>query len=371
MLQSKRGLMTLGVFVVLIGVAAAQSVATDKETKDGHFTIISEINRLPVLSQGQTGTCWSFGTMSFLESDLERIHKAPVDLSEMFPVYSAYIEKAELMMETGGKSRFSEGGLCHDVIEGIREYGIVPAEDYSGLCEGERNHRHGEMAAVLEGMASRLAKFRRRSDKWGDAYRAVLDTYIGAPPATIAVGEKRMSPKQYADEVLKIEYDKYVEVMSYATSPFWTRAKLEVPDNWMNWDRYLNVPAKDMVDAMEHALAKGFSVAVDMDVSEKGFSPGKGLADLTEEQLAVETSDETRLADFKSGATSDDHLMHVVGVARDKEGHTWYLTKNSWGGVGPYEGYLFMSRRYVESKMLSFMVHADGLPEGFLERIQG
>ncbi|MCB9832875.1 MAG: aminopeptidase [Planctomycetes bacterium] len=370
MLAVSRVLRTLALGLVLAAVVNAQKADEARVTDDGRFTIVNEVARQPVQSQGQAGTCWAFGTMSFLESDLERIHQAPVDLSELFPVYNAYVEKAELMISTHGKSRFSEGGLCHDVIEGIREYGIVPAADYSGLCPGETRHQHGEMAAVLEGMAARLAKAPRTSKKWGDAYRAVLDTYIGAPPASVALGEKRMSPKQYADDVLKIEYDKYVEVMSFATSPFWTRAKLEVPDNWMGWDRYYNAPVADMMKAMDQALEKGFSVAVDMDVSERGFNPGKGVADLTEAQAKVEISDDSRLAEFKSGATSDDHLMHVVGTATDKDGGVWYITKNSWGGVGPYKGYLFMSRRYVEAKMLSFMVHADGLSADFLKHFQ-
>ena len=338
----------------------------NRKTADGRFTIVKWIKRLPVISQGNTGTCWSFATVSFLESEVERMQGKPVDLSEIFPVHYTYLEKAKRFVSTKGKSRFSEGGLCHDVIDVVRKYGIAPQADFNGLCAGDRIHNHGEMAAALSGMIQSLVsnakKTRHLSKKWEAAVSAMVQSYIGKLPQEFRWGGKKITPKQYADDVLKIPYNDYVTVMSYSSAAFGTKAMLDVPDNWMKYDGYLNVPIKDMLDALDHALTKGYSAAVDMDVSEKGFEAGKGVAYLPQAQEQADITDAMRLKMFKDGSTEDDHLMHIVGLAKDAAGKTWYLTKNSWGKVGPYKGYLFMSRPYMAAKMLSFMVHKGGLP---------
>ncbi|MCA9319691.1 MAG: aminopeptidase [Planctomycetes bacterium] len=353
-----------GVLLALLLVSAVATAQSDgpQKTPDGRFTIESEVPRLGVISQDNTGTCWSFGTMSFLESEVTRITGMSVDLSEMYPVHFAYVEKAKRFIDAKGENTFGEGGLCHDVIDVIKKYGITPNDDFTGLCNGAKRHNHGEMASLLKGMSQQLAKARRRSPVWEKAYSAVIETYLGELPKTVAVGDAQLTPVEYARDYLKLPLEDYVEVMSFATEPFWTTAALKVPDNWMHYDQYLNIPVNDMMAAFDHAIGKGYSLAVDMDVSEAGFQAGAGKAKLDDALEKSVITDELRKEHFESGKTSDDHLMHIVGVAKDDEGGTWYMTKNSWGTVGPYKGYLLMSRQYVALKMLSFMVHKDGLP---------
>ena len=342
------------------------------KTPDGRFKIIKEVERLPVLSQGRTGTCWSFATVSYLESELERIHGKPADLSEIFPVYFTYLEKSRRFIEKGGESQFSEGGLSHDIMLVGKKYGLAPQSAYTGLCEGDRIHNHSELARVLTAMVNVYAgkkkgkmsprRRRRISRKWEAAVRGVLDAYIGKLPEKFKVGDRMVTPRQYADEILKVPFNDYVEVMSFAYAPFGKRASLTVPDNWYHDDNYLNVPIKDMMAAIDHALLQGYSIAADMDVSEKGFAAQMGTASMPAEIEKNGVTDAWRLEMFKNKKTTDDHLMHIVGMAKDKDGRTWYMTKNSWGTkIGPYKGYLFMSRPYVMAKMLSYMVHKDGL----------
>jgi bleomycin hydrolase len=59
------------------------------------FENIENLKALPVISQGSTGTCWSFSTISFLESEIIRLSGKTVDLSEMFSVRNTYLDKAE------------------------------------------------------------------------------------------------------------------------------------------------------------------------------------------------------------------------------------------------------------------------------------
>lgn len=64
-------------------------------TQAYEFQTINEINCTPVISQGITGTCWSFSTTSFLESEIMWLTGKPIDLSEMYTVRNTYPKKAE------------------------------------------------------------------------------------------------------------------------------------------------------------------------------------------------------------------------------------------------------------------------------------
>ncbi len=360
-------------FLALLALVSASVAAQGdgfSKTQDGKFTIISEVQRLPVENQGRTGTCWSFATTSYLESELERLTGKPSDLSEIYPVFFTYLEKGKRFIQHRSQSQFSEGGLSHDIMLVVKKYGIVPQSAYRGLSVGEMTHNHGELSRVLTAMAKayagkapkkKAAGLKRLSPKWEAAFRGVLSAYLGELPKTFKVGDRMVTPKEYADDVLKIPYSDYVEVMSFGYTPFGKRATLTVQDNWYHDDQYLNVNVKQMMAGIDYAVSHGYSVAADMDVSEKGFKMGPGTASMPAEIEKNGVTDKWRLKMFKDGKTSDDHLMHIVGMAKDKDGKTWYLTKNSWGKVGKYKGYLFMSRNYVAAKMLSYMVHKDGL----------
>ena len=61
------------------------------------------------VSQGNTNTCWSFSTTSFLESEVFRTTGQQVRLSEVFTVYYEYLERAENWIKTRGNMTFGEG----------------------------------------------------------------------------------------------------------------------------------------------------------------------------------------------------------------------------------------------------------------------
>src|SRR5690606_13774411 len=90
------------------------------------FTHVVNNDHTDVLSQGKTGTCWSFSTVSFLESEVKRMTGKDVDLSEMYIVRNTYPAKAKNYVSRQGKAQFSEGGLAHDVLNAVRVGGVVP-----------------------------------------------------------------------------------------------------------------------------------------------------------------------------------------------------------------------------------------------------
>ncbi|MCB9882967.1 MAG: aminopeptidase [Planctomycetes bacterium] len=331
-----------------------------QDPKD-EFTVEVQHDRLPVISQGSTGTCWAFATTSFLESEIERLHGKTVDLSEIHTVFFAYEMKLQRYIDAKGEAQFGQGGLAHDVMAIVAEHGVVPNELYDGLC-GQRRHNHGQMERVLKAMADVAAKSRRPDERFLAAYRAVLSSYLGAPPDQVAVGDRVFTPREYAIENLAIPTGAYRTLMSYRSKPYWEEQELVVPDNWMHYAGYGNVPLDALFANMDHALKNGFTVAIDVDVSERGASHSRGKFQLEEDlENAGAITEELRQEMFDDKRTTDDHLMHVVGMAKDANGGRWYLTKDSNGQYGPFKGYVYISRNYIAAKVLSFMVHEDGL----------
>lgn len=325
------------------------------------FKIELQLDRLPAISQGRTGTCWCFATTSFLESEVTRIKGEHVDLSEMFGVYEAWKEKAERFVRLQGKTQFSQGGLSHDLIAMAKEHGLMPVSAYTGLREGAADFDHGELEQMLAAILPIVVGARRPGTEWRDAVGGVLDAYMGAPPQSFEVDGRTVTPQQYAREVLALPLDDYVELMSFESEKFGQRAELLVPDNWMRDANYWNVPVAELLDNLDHALRAGYSVAIDCDVSESSNDGGRALMRLSPQLEKKEITDRLRQVQFDSKETTDDHLMHIVGMAKDPDDGVWYLVKNSWGRGGPFEGHQMMSRNYVALKTLALMVHKDAL----------
>jgi bleomycin hydrolase len=83
----------------------------------------------------------------------------------------------------------------------------------------------------------------------------------------------------------------------------------------------------------------------------------------------VSVNQENRQQNFDNLTTTDDHLMHLTGIATDQNGTTYFKTKNSWGADGVYNGYLYMSESYVRMKTIAIMVHRDAIPKNIAKKL--
>ncbi len=340
------------------------------------FTIQKSISCTPVKSQDQTGTCWSFATASFIESELMRRDKGEHNLSEMFIVKNIYKDKALNYVLRKGKANFSEGALAHDFINSAARYGMVPEEIYSGKADEADKHNHGELEAVCLGMLEGVVKRSTLSPKWGVAFDRVLETYLGDAPENFTYRGRSYTPVEFAKD-MDFRKEDYVSITSYSHHPFYEDFVLEIPDNFSNGSFY-NLPIEDVVETVDYAIENGFGVAWDGDVSERGFSASRGIAVLPKDPrrsdmltrvgAELEVDQEMRQATFMSYETTDDHLMHLTGVATDPAGNRYYMIKNSWGEQGPYQGYIHMSQAYLKLKTVSILVHKDGVPPRLRKR---
>lgn len=319
------------------------------------------------VSQGNTNTCWSFSTTSYLESEIFRTTGQQVRLSEMYTVYYEYLERAHNWVKTRGNMTFGEGSEGNAVTKIWRKYGIVPLADYTGLQPGQTIHNHAKMFEELKNYAD----FVKKNNIWDEAaiitnFASIMDYYIGEPPTKITVNNKEMTPVEYMKNVLKFNPNDYCDVLSYMQQPYWKQVEYEVPDNWWHDSDYYNIPLNDFMNVFKKAIKAGYTLAIGGDVSEAGFLREYNAAVIPSFDIPSAAIDENaRQFRFSNETTTDDHGMHVVGYL-EKDGVTWYLVKDSGSGsrTGGKElnknfGYYFFHEDYVKLKMMDFMVHKD------------
>ncbi len=325
-------------------------------------TVDFKIQHMQPIAQHYTGTCWSFSTTSFIESELIRLGHGKFKLSEMYVAYYTYLEKAKNYLRNNGKAVFGQGGLGHDWIKIVREYGIVRYIDYTGLNETDIIYNHRQLVKDLKDVLdTAIAEGENDEDVILQRFKKILTAKMGRPPETIEILGKTFTPKEFADEILRIPYDDYVEVMSFSYTPFFELSELTVPDNWWHFNGYYNVPLEMFMKQMDYAVKSGYSTIINEDYSnEDGYDPSKGMAIIPLHDIPADQIDqEAREERFTDGRTVDDHLVHIVG-RKVQNGDTWYLIKGSEGGMkSPFTGYFFMREDYFKLKVLSFMIHRD------------
>jgi bleomycin hydrolase len=351
------------------------------------FKDVINIENTPVKNQGSSGTCWSYAANSFIESEMIRMGKQPVEVSQIYTARNAYVEKGINYVRMHGAIALGDGGALHDVINMYRKYGAVPQSVYTGLNYGTANNKFAEMAAMNEGLLAAVVKNPNGelSPNWVKAYTSVIDSYLGEVPKNFDFKGKKYTPQTFAKEVIGINPDDYIEFSSVTDHPYYDKFVLLVPDNW-SLDMVYNVRINELTDIIDNALKKGYTVGWAGDVSEKGFSwkngvayvPAKDPANMTAEerenifkgpQPELEITEALRQKAFDNYQTTDDHGMHIVGLSKDQNGREYYIVKNSWGATNDYKGYLYMSKNFVKYKSTAILLHKGGVPSTLAKKM--
>lgn len=386
----------------ILAAFAATTFAADKTTAavdTFQFTIVKENKITPVKNQASSGTCWSFSGLGFFESELLRMGKPEVDLSEMFVVYHSYSDKADKFVRTNGHINFAAGGSFYDVMYVLKNYGIVPEQQMNGLNYGEDSHRHGELDALTEAYVKTVVRNpnKKLSTAWKAGFDGILDAYLGKLPTEFTVNGKKFTPVTYAQS-LGLNMDDYVSLTSFTHHPFYTKFAIEIPDNW-RWGESYNLPLDEFAKVFENAVDKGYTIAWGSDVSEKGFTrngvavnpelkkenlPGSDQArwlNISQKEMEakilaangpqpeVKVTQELRQQGFDNYQTTDDHGMVIYGMAKDQNGGKYYLVKNSWGTDSKYKGIWYASESFVLHKTINIVVHKDAVPKDILKKL--
>ena len=375
--------------IVLAFIASLSLFAQDKEAYT--FTVVKENPITSIKNQANSGTCWSFSGLSMIESEIMRMGKGSHDLSEMYIVRRNYEDQASKYVRLHGILNFSAGGSFADVVETLDEYGLVPDASYTGLIHGQENHNHGEMDKALKGYVEAIVSGNSVSTIWNIGLNGILDSYLGEKPETFIYEGKEYTPQSFRD-YLGIKQSDYISVTSFTHKPFYTQFPVEVQDNW-RWANSYNLPIDEMIENIDNALLNGYTVAWASDVSEVGFSR-QGIAIVPDENASEnsgfdqakwlglsererrsnvaskvgnevlkekEITQEMRQEGYDKWETTDDHGMHIYGIAKDQDGNKYYMVKNSWGVTGPYDGIWYASESFVKYKTTNVVFNKAGL----------
>ena len=390
--------------LALAAFAAASLWAQAPKVKpaDYQFTTVKEIPVTSMKNQNRSGTCWCFSALSFLESEVIKAKnlkaEAYPDFSEMFVVRHSYHDRALKFVRLNGYLNMAAGSGFGDVLEVIRDYGLMPQSAYSGMNYGYDLPVQGELDAVLKGYVQAVVKNpnRKLTPVWPKGFDGILDAYLGELPETFVENDVTYTAGSYRD-AMGINPDDYVNISSYTHHPFYSQFAIEVEDNW-RWGLCYNLPLDEFMAIIDNAVENGYTVLWGGDVSEPGFTRD-GLAVLLDTEAKATTgsdqerwvgkaedkpaaaaekkelpkelnvTQEIRQQMFDEKTSTDDHGMHLYGTAKDQNGTKYYLIKNSWGVTGAYKGTWYMSENFVKGKTLNFVVNKKALPKDIAKKL--
>ena len=313
-----------------------------------------------------TGTCWSFSTTSFFESEIQRLSGRRIKLSEMFTVYHEYLEEARRYVRERGDSFFKEGSEGNVVMLIWSRYGIVPAQVYGGELDADGRYDHSEMVKEMEAYLEHI----KENDLWDEdvvlsSLALIMDAYMGKPPDRFLYEGKEYTPQTFLSDLVRLNLDDYVCIMSTLSKPFYEYGEYEVEANWWHSKDYFNVHLEQFYGTIRHAITNGYSVRLNGDVSEPGYNGFEDAAVIPTFDIPSEFIDQgSREFRFKNGTTTDDHDVHLVGYTRVGD-HDWFLIKDSASSAqhGQFKGYWFYREDYIKLKMLTIIVHKDVVQE--------
>ena len=391
--------------IIAVGSAgAAKKKAPEKKnTNKPVFTTIKEIPITSVKDQNRSGTCWDYSTLSFFEAEILKNTGKTYDLCESFVCNKTYMERAIQVVRFHGDCQFSQGGSAEDVLATMKTHGIVPegTMPFPGSLYGDSLNNFNEFFKVMEPYVAAIAKSdaKKISGQWKVGLQGILDAYLGKCPEKFTYEGKQYTPKSFMAS-LGINLDDYVSITSYTHHPFYTAFAVEVQDNW-RFPLSYNVPMDEMMQIIDNAIEQGYTVAWGGDVSEDGFTR-KGLAyaiDAKKTTQNLQGSDmakwlkmtatkkrdiidslgctvpeivptqQMRQERFDNWELTDDHGMHIYGVAKDQNGKEYYMVKNSWGESGDYKGIWYMTKAFIAANTMDFLVNKKAIPANIRKKL--
>ena len=396
-------------FVAAVALVAMPLAAQEKlEMPDDSlvFTTVLENPVTSIKNQNNSGTCWSYSSLAFLESEAIRKNpslKEDLDLCESFLVSKTYTDRADRNVRTHGDASFSQGGSFYDAIFCMENYGLIPEGimPYPITLYGDSLYNFTNFFPPMEAYIGAIAKSdaRKINPVWKKDVQGMIDNYFGVCPTEFEYKGKKYTPQSFVKDYLKLDPADYVSLTSYTHHPFYKSFILEIQDNW-RWASSYNLPLDEFMRVMDEGVRAGYTFAWGADVSEDGFSRRSGknkcVATVPDtKQTAGVGSDQSRWTGEKAGAkiteadaagekvitqelrqegydnwpTTDDHGMQIYGIAKDQHGKEYFMMKNSWGEMGPYKGFWYVSKPYVAYKTMNIVINKNAIPKDIRKKL--
>ena len=396
-------LMTFALMALVALSAQAEEKKDSVKKNKPVFTTIKENPITSIKDQNRSGTCWAYSTVSFFEAEILKATGKKYDLCESFIENKTYMERAIQVVRYHGDCQFAQGGSAEDVLATMKTYGICPedAMPFPGSLYGDSLNNFNEFFSLVEPYVKSVShsKAKKLSSQWKVGLQGILDAYLGKCPEEFTYEGKKYTPKTFMQS-LGINLNDYVSITSYTHHPFYTAFPVEVQDNW-RFPLSYNLPMDEMMQVIDNAIDKGYTIAWGGDVSEDGFTR-QGLAyaiDAKKTTQSLQGSDmakwlkmqpakkrsiidslgctvpeivptqEMRQERFDNWELTDDHGMLIFGVAKDQNGKEYYMVKNSWGETGEYKGIWYMTKSFIAANTMDFLINKNAIPKDIRKKL--
>ena len=390
---------------LLAMMALGTQAEEKKDSADQNRPVFTTIKENPITSmkdQNRSGTCWCYSTLSFFEAEILKATGKTYDLCESFVENKTYMDRAIQVVRYHGDCQFAQGGSAEDVLATLKQYGICPedAMPFPGSLYGDSLNNFNEFFSLLEPYVAAVSKSNAKkiSNQWKVGLQGILDAYLGECPEKFTYEGKEYTPKSFVQS-LGINLDDYVSITSYTHHPFYTGFAVEVQDNW-RFPLSYNLPLDEMMQVIDNAVEKGYTVAWGGDVSAEGFTrqglayaiDGEAAKSLAGSDMArwlkltatkrkdvidslgvnvpeITVTQELRQERFDNWELTDDHGMLIYGVAKDQNGKEYYMVKNSWGETGEYKGTWYMTKTFIAANTMDFLVNKNAIPKDIRKKL--
>ena len=388
--------LTLALAVMMaLSASAAKKKTSAKDANKPVFTTIKENPITTIKDQNRSGTCWDYSTLSFFEAEILKATGKKYTLCEAFVANKTYMERAIQVVRYHGDCQFAQGGSAEDVLHTLKTHGICPidAMPFPGSLYGDSLNNFNEFFSLLEPYVNAIAttKSKKISHQSKTGLQGILDAYLGKCPEKFTFEGKEYTPKSFMNS-LGIDLNDYVSITSYTHHPFYTTFAVEVQDNW-RFPLSYNVPMDEMMQIIDNAINNGYTVAWGGDVSEEGFTrkglayavDGKAAQSLAGSDMAkwlklapakktsiidslgctvpeIVPTQQMRQERFDNWELTDDHGMHIFGIAKDQNGKEYYMVQNSWGKTGDYKGIWYMTKTFIAANTMDFLINKNAIP---------
>ncbi len=395
-------LLSLALLAMMAFGAQAEEKIDSAPSNKPVFTTIKENPITSVKDQNRSGTCWDYSTLSFFEAEILKATGKTYDLCESFVANKTYMERATQVVRYHGDCQFSQGGSAEDVLATLKTHGICPedAMPFPGSLYGDSLNNFNEFFSLLEPYVAAISKStaKKISNQWKVGLQGILDAYLGKCPDEFTYEGKKYTPKEFVKS-LGINLDDYVSITSYTHHPFYTAFAVEVQDNW-RFPLSYNLPMDEMMQVIDNAIDKGYTIAWGGDVSEDGFTrsglayavDGKATQSLRGSDMArwlklaatkkrdiidslgvnvpeIVPTQQMRQERFDNWELTDDHGMLIYGVAKDQNGKEYYMVKNSWGETGDYKGTWYMTKTFIAANTMDFLINKNAIPKNIRKKL--
>lgn len=314
------------------------------------------IGHLHPVTQGFTGTCWSYAMVSLLESEHLRLHGDTLKLSEMWFAYCDFVGKIDRIIANKNDT-FVEGSQCNSVLKSIENMGAIPAYAYLGRTTDAKFFDYSLMFEELQLWVNKVKRSKSiKDEKIKLKYLAILDKTMTNPPQLFYDTnlKKEITSKEFAQTELRLNPGDYYSFMSNAILPFGQRGELQEPDNWWHGNNYYNLPIDVFIKAIKEALTHGYTVVVSGDVTERSYQPHIPYS--WYDNSKITNMDSIRVVEKLVKETEDDHSWHIIGYYPSNDGW-WFYIKDSAFWDDPINGYHFIHESYLKRKAVSLFMH--------------